>query len=300
MNVVGNSESEGENMAISDSPILLGSAQRVFDLFDGNLPVFYMFAEEGATLYDNFSRNDRSEVPEFLRIGGPAPKQVLELACGNGRTSLPLLEAGWELVGLDSSADMLGRLAARFEEPAWQPYADKMETVQGDMTSFALHRQFDLVVLGTSTVWMLSADARASLFKSVYEHLKDDGRFLLTLMHFPSLGASSLEIATPFIGQGTTGPALCTLYDHVDPARKVRATSILAHHIEDGRISRSGIYATSMNLITPDELIAEIEQSGLAFVARHEVDRGQLVKQSVKTDPNTRHWVLLEAQRKSL
>jgi SAM-dependent methyltransferase len=299
MGVVGNSESEGRNMA-SDSPLLLGTAQRIVGLYDGKLPVFNMFGEEGSTLYDNFSRNDRSEVPEFLRVGGPDPKQVLELCCGNGRTSLPLLEAGYELVGLDSSPHMLARLAARFEEPEWQPYADKMETVEGDMTFFSLDRQFDLVVLGTSTVWMLSADARTSLFKSVYEHLKDNGKFLLTLMHFPSLGSSPLELATPFIGQGTTGPALCTLYDHVDPSKRVRATSILAHHIEDGRISRSGMYATSMNLITPDELAAEIEQSGLTFVAQHEVERGQLVNQSAKTDPNTRHWVLLEAHRKPL
>jgi SAM-dependent methyltransferase len=274
---------------------LRGTVARLVELYEGKLPVLDLFGTEGAALYDNMSRNDRSEVPEFLRVGGPAPKQVLELACGNGRTTLPLLEAGYEVVGLDSSPDMLGRLADRLKEPEWAQYAGKLKTVEGDMTSFSLDRRFDLVVLGTSTVWMLDAEGRASLFKSVHEHLRDGGKFLLTLLHFTAIDESgtAFERATNFIGQGTTAPALCTLYDYVDPTERLRTMSILAHQVEDGRVTGSAVHTTMTNLITPTELAAEIERSGLTFVAEHEVHREQLAKQ----DPGGRHWVLLEATR---
>jgi SAM-dependent methyltransferase len=274
---------------------LRGTVARLVELFGETLPVLDLFGTEGAALYDNMSRNDRSEVAEFLRIGGPAPKQVLELACGNGRTTLPLLEAGWEVMGLDSSPDMLGRLAGRLKEPEWQQYAGKLETVEGNMTSFSLDRKFDLVVLGTSTVWMLDAEGRASLFKSVHEHLKDGGKFLLTLLHFNLIDETSpaFERATNFIAQGTTAPSLCTLYDYVGPTERLRTMSIFAHQVEDGRVTSSAVHTTSTNLITPTELAAEIERSGLTFVAEHEVRREQLAKQ----DPGSRHWVLLEATR---
>ena len=96
---------------------LRGTVARLVELFGDELPVVDLFGPRGRALSHNVSRNDRSEVPEFLRVGGEPPRQVLELACGNGRTTLPLLEAGYEVVGLDSSPDVLGRLAARLEEP---------------------------------------------------------------------------------------------------------------------------------------------------------------------------------------
>ncbi|MFF0579684.1 daptide-type RiPP biosynthesis methyltransferase [Streptosporangium saharense] len=274
---------------------LRGTVARLVELYEKKLPVLDLFGTEGAALYDNMSRNDRSEVPEFLRVGGPAPRRVLELACGNGRTTLPLLEAGYEVVGLDSSPDMLGRLADRLAEPQWGGYAGKLETVEGDMTAFSLDRRFDLVLLGTSTVWMLDAEGRASLFKSVYEHLEDGGKFLLTLLHFTAIdeAGTAFERTTNFVGHGTDAPALCTLYDYVDPKERLRTMSILAHRVEGGRITGSAVHTTSTNLISPTELAAEIERSGLTFVAEHEVHREQLAKQ----DPGGRHWVLLEVTR---
>ena len=59
---------------------LRGTVARLVELFGDELPVVDLFGTEGAALYDNMSRNDRSEVAEFLRAGGPPPKQVLELA----------------------------------------------------------------------------------------------------------------------------------------------------------------------------------------------------------------------------
>jgi hypothetical protein len=142
---------------------------------------------------------------------------------------------------------------------------------------------------------MLDAEGRASLFKSVHEHLRDGGKFLLTLLHFTAIDESgaAFERTTNFIGRGTTAPALCTLYDYVDPTERLRTMSILAHQVEDGRVTGSAVHTTMTNLIAPTELAAEIERSGLRFVAEHEVHREQLAKQ----DPGGRHWVLLEATR---
>src|SRR5689334_14929180 len=55
---------------------------------------------------------------EMARRAG-ARGQILELACGSGRISLPLLRAGFKVTGLDLSAKMLELARARAAaEPA--------------------------------------------------------------------------------------------------------------------------------------------------------------------------------------
>jgi SAM-dependent methyltransferase len=62
-----------------------------------------------AELHDHFwaAEDDASEVPlitDFLRTH---PGRTLEIGCGSGRLTLPLLQAGFEIEGLELSADML-------------------------------------------------------------------------------------------------------------------------------------------------------------------------------------------------
>lgn len=59
-----------------------------------------------------------------LADGGP----VLELGVGTGRLAIPLAAAGLEVVGVDASAAMLERLAAK-------PGADAVRTIEADMAA---------------------------------------------------------------------------------------------------------------------------------------------------------------------
>ena len=71
--------------------------------------------DEYAAFYDweNARTLGRKDVPFWKRIAASVDGPVLELGCGTGRLSLPLVRAGASLVGVDRSAPMLAKAARR-------------------------------------------------------------------------------------------------------------------------------------------------------------------------------------------
>jgi SAM-dependent methyltransferase len=101
--------------------------------------------------------------------GGP----ILELAVGTGRLAVPLAERGFDVVGVDLSEEMLAKLRAK-------PGAGRVETVLGDMTSVRLDREFGVVLLAFSSLFVLGTQqAQVQLFRNAAGHLRPGGRFVL-------------------------------------------------------------------------------------------------------------------------
>jgi ubiquinone/menaquinone biosynthesis C-methylase UbiE len=71
--------------------------------------------DEYAPFYDweNAQTLGRRDVPFWRQIAAQAKGRVLELGCGTGRISLPLVRAGISVVGVDRSAPMLIQAARR-------------------------------------------------------------------------------------------------------------------------------------------------------------------------------------------
>ena len=92
--------------------------------------------DDYAPFYDweNARTLGRRDVPFWRRIALEADGPVLELGCGTGRISLPLVRAGVDLVGLDRSAPMLERarsgLAKLTNSPTHQFHESSSETIQ--------------------------------------------------------------------------------------------------------------------------------------------------------------------------
>lgn len=88
--------------------------------------------DEYAPFYDweNARTLGRRDVAFWQRVAGAAGGKVLELGCGTGRLSVPLVSSGIDLVGVDRSAPMLARLqAARRRSKALR----RLGLVRGDI-----------------------------------------------------------------------------------------------------------------------------------------------------------------------
>ncbi len=117
-------------------------------------------------------------VRQIERCGEP----VLELCCGSGRLTIPLMEKGFAVKGLDISDEMM-QLA---EEKA-QARNVKLDLIKGDMTDFDLGEKFNLIFIPAQSLTHLDEiSAVEKCFACVKKHLADDGRFLIEL-HNPSL-----------------------------------------------------------------------------------------------------------------
>jgi SAM-dependent methyltransferase len=127
-----------------------------------------------AEYYDRAYRRHVVDLGFYLQTalehGGP----VLELGCGTGRVTFYLARAGLDVVGVDSSAEMLR--AARDKAAALPAdVGRRVELVEGDVRDLRLGRSFRLVVAPFNVLQHLySLDDFERGLDTVRRHLEPD------------------------------------------------------------------------------------------------------------------------------
>src|SRR5262245_24403655 len=110
------------------------------------------------------------------------PRRVLELACGSGRVTFTLAEAlgSAEIVGVDSSIEMLGQAAAARD--ATEPQVrQRVSFVKGDMRDWpGSGDAFDAVIVACCSVSpLLTVDDRLRTWATAFRLLRPGGVFIL-------------------------------------------------------------------------------------------------------------------------
>src|SRR4029453_98427 len=111
----------------------------------------------------------------FYTVRLPSPDAaVLELGCGTGRVLLPLAAVCGSIYGLDRSPAMLARCVQKLQAAGMPPAKARAEL--GDITHFALGRQFEVIIAPYRVFQLLETDPQVDgLFRSVRAHLAPGG-----------------------------------------------------------------------------------------------------------------------------
>jgi SAM-dependent methyltransferase len=130
------------------------------------------YGEQIAEIYDEFYPDyDPASIELLADLAGGGP--VLELGIGTGRIAMPLHEKGVEVQGIDASEAMISKLRSK-------PDGSDIEVLVGSFAEFKLDKCFKLVYVVFNTFFnLLSQDDQVRCFKSVREHLSNDGVFLM-------------------------------------------------------------------------------------------------------------------------
>ncbi len=96
-------------------------------------------------------------------------EKILEIACGTGRITIPLLKLGKRITALDYSSEMLELLYRKTEA-----YRDQLTIVNGDMRNYKLNQRFDAVIitansvnhLETHGIWKKRLNVRQNIYLS--------------------------------------------------------------------------------------------------------------------------------------
>lgn len=133
-----------------------------------------------ARYYDLYARSDIDVA--FFTDQAQNCRSVLELTSGTGRLTIPLIEAGVNLSGLDSSPEMLAILRGKLQAKGLAASIYEM-----DVTSFSIPQQFDLIIFPfNSFAEIVDPAQQEAALHAIRSHLAPGGRFICTL-HNPSV-----------------------------------------------------------------------------------------------------------------
>jgi len=113
-----------------------------------------------------YSRLPVGNEPDIVAGAVPAGARILELGCGVGRVTHPLLERGFTVTAVDESGEMLERVRGA-------------RTVRSPIEHLDLGETFDAVLLASLLVHAGDVEVRRGLLRTCVGHLAADGCVLI-------------------------------------------------------------------------------------------------------------------------
>lgn len=119
------------------------------------------------SLYDKWTAFSLRHFPK-------GKKTLLELACGTGIQSVRFAQEGLEVTGLDLSSDMLKIARKRAQAAGFD-----LPFLQANMLDLSAAGQYDLVTCYSDSLCYMQDEVEVGdVFKQVYDHLNEGGRFI--------------------------------------------------------------------------------------------------------------------------
>lgn len=221
------------------------------------------------------------DVEFYIAQAREAEGPVLEVACGTGRVTWPLAEAGCEVVGIDRSPAMLAAARARGADRA-ADVARRARFEIADMVDFDLDAFFSIVLVPFRAFQAVldPADQRRAL-ESMSDHLRPGGRLIVDL--FDPLLEFCLpegdraprqrgEVVHPESGRRVTVDVLERTNDPV--AQVLTELWCFREYEADGRVGREEHEELRLRWTYRQEMRYLLELVGFEVVAEHSDFRG--------------------------
>ncbi len=122
----------------------------------------------------------------FQRYALQPVRTILDLGCGTGNHSIPLVQRGYQVSGVDRSEEMLN--AARHKAKVVGLTDANLGFLSGDVCSVDLEQTFDAVLMMFAVLgYMLDNDSVLAALQTVRRHLKPGGLFVCDVWYGPAV-----------------------------------------------------------------------------------------------------------------
>ncbi|MCO5313438.1 MAG: class I SAM-dependent methyltransferase [Microthrixaceae bacterium] len=150
-----------------------------------------------ADVYDDWYHElPTDDLVGFIRSRVPAPAAVLELGVGTGRVALALASAGYEVTGMDSSEQMLERLALNDPQGRVRP-------LLADAADPNAHPRADVVVAALNMIFNLTTRvAQTNCLRGCAKAIGSDGILVTETIVAARLTERRTELVTRSVEPG--------------------------------------------------------------------------------------------------
>lgn len=226
--------------------------------------------DPAAQVYDlEYPECDGAELDFWITEGRRFGPRLLEFAVGTGRMAVPLARKGFQITGVDTSAAMLRRAAARRAALTRSTRA-RLGLQRDDMRTCRLAETYDLALVGFNSYLLLpDGAARRQTLQNAAAHVRPGGGVAVDVFSATSLDATPDHEEVEFLERDpSTGRRITRerFYTYDEAAH--RGCSTLIYRYYDGPLlvdeRRLGY---SLALLTRDEIVAEFVEAGLRIDA---------------------------------
>lgn len=150
---------------------------------------------------------------ELLARSGKLPTHILELGCGTGNITRELLARGYEVVGIDRSAEML-----EYAREKTASYGDRIILIEQDITEldFEVYEIDTVIAVNDTFNYISDIGALERLLRYLHPRLKQGGQLVFDI-------SSEYKLAH-VLGEQTYGESfdeMAYLWEnHYDPAQR--------------------------------------------------------------------------------
>jgi SAM-dependent methyltransferase len=133
-----------------------------------------------ARFYDMDDRKMlKDDIVFYMKHAERIEGEILEIACGTGRVTIPLARAGFKVTGFDLSLDMVREFETKLIKET-EEVQERVTLFQADMTQFKLDQKFAMIIIPFRAFQLLTEVEQISkCLINIKNHLTDDGIFIV-------------------------------------------------------------------------------------------------------------------------
>lgn len=216
--------------------------------------------------YDCINNELTEDVSFFKNIIPEYGNEVLEIACGSGRLTIPLKKEGINITGLDLSDKMI-ELA---KEKAKKEDLD-IDFIVGDCRDFDLNKKFDVIFIPFNSICHIyKTEDVINFFSCVKKHLKEKGIFIISVFNpaMEYLTRKNDDLYKIYSYNDPYGQGPVEIWERTDYDNSTQISNLKWHF----RFKKSGeehIFPLNMKMYFPVELESILKMSGFEILEKY-------------------------------
>lgn len=138
--------------------------------------------DDDSLFYDDVNESLHKDIDFYRRLIPCGTSSILDIACGSGRITLPLVAKHRRIIGIDNSRSMLN--LARSKASRLSMSVRNLDFICADMRYFNIRERFDFCICTYNAFQhLLTLNDQMSFFGRVQNHLSPRGLFAFDIMN---------------------------------------------------------------------------------------------------------------------